>query len=265
MRGRRVGHFPMDALAPERPARQIIPMVNKRSSGERHRGSAPAAVGGGGGRTVRRRARGRPPSGSQSDVREALLESARVLFLRHGFQAVSNRQIATAAGANVAMIRYYFGGKAGLYREILGAVLAPVRQRIDAMAGGQAPVDLLAVLALGMRAWAGNPWMAGFVVREVLSGEGPMRTLFLREIAGRLVPLLESLIAGEVGRGRLRAGLDTKLTALSMVSLIVFPFLAFPVTSRLFDVRRDEAFLGRLTGHTRDLLLHGLARAGSTP
>ena len=40
------------------------------------------------------------------------------LFAEHGFAKTSIRQIAQAAGANVAAISYYFGNKAGLYRAI---------------------------------------------------------------------------------------------------------------------------------------------------
>ena len=52
--------------------------------------------------------------GEQS--RERLLHSALGLFAQHGFAKTSTRQIAEAAGANLAAIRYYFGDKAGLYR-----------------------------------------------------------------------------------------------------------------------------------------------------
>src|SRR6516164_9270007 len=69
--------------------------------------------------TRKRRSRGRPRHGSAGNVRERLLHAARDLFLRYGYRAVSSRQIGAAAGVNFAMIRYYFGGKAGLYREIL--------------------------------------------------------------------------------------------------------------------------------------------------
>lgn len=48
--------------------------------------------------------------------RERLLLTAMRLFAEHGFARTSTREIALAAGTNVASISYYFGDKAGLYR-----------------------------------------------------------------------------------------------------------------------------------------------------
>jgi AcrR family transcriptional regulator len=48
--------------------------------------------------------------------RERLLLAAIRLFAEHGFATTSTREIALAAGTNVASIAYYFGDKAGLYR-----------------------------------------------------------------------------------------------------------------------------------------------------
>jgi len=51
-----------------------------------------------------------------AEARSQLLMAALRLFSAHGFANTSVRDIAQAAGANVAAIRYYFGDKAGLYR-----------------------------------------------------------------------------------------------------------------------------------------------------
>lgn len=48
--------------------------------------------------------------------RERLLLAAMRLFAEQGFAKTSTREIALAAGTNVASISYYFGDKAGLYR-----------------------------------------------------------------------------------------------------------------------------------------------------
>ena len=51
-----------------------------------------------------------------AEARQLLLHSALKLFAEKGFAKTSTREIALAAGANVAAISYYFGDKAGLYR-----------------------------------------------------------------------------------------------------------------------------------------------------
>jgi TetR/AcrR family transcriptional regulator len=209
---------------------------------------------------AKRRTRGRPRSENSEDVRDRLLMAARDLFARYGYRAVSSRQIATAAGANVAMIRYYFGGKPGLYREMFNSLSAPVRAGIDAMTHGLVTVEIGTLLSSAVRMWAANPWLLGLIIREVLLPEGPFRGMFIKEFPERLAPLIEKIVQREIERGHIRDGLDPKLTVLSMISLGLFPFLALPVTSKVFGVRQDEEFLQRFLAHTADLLAHGLEK-----
>ena len=58
-------------------------------------------------------ARAQRSDGAQARAR--ILYAALALFAAKGFAKTSTRQIATAAGANIAAISYYFGDKAGLY------------------------------------------------------------------------------------------------------------------------------------------------------
>jgi len=53
-----------------------------------------------------------------AEARAHLLLSALKLFAEKGFAKTSTREIAHAAGANIAAISYYFGDKAGLYRAV---------------------------------------------------------------------------------------------------------------------------------------------------
>ncbi len=50
-----------------------------------------------------------------AEARARILYAALALFAAKGFAKTSTREIATAAGANIAAISYYFGDKAGLY------------------------------------------------------------------------------------------------------------------------------------------------------
>jgi AcrR family transcriptional regulator len=208
---------------------------------------------------TKRRTRGRPKTGHSDDVRQALLAAAHDLFLRYGYRAVSSRQIAAAAGANVAMIRYYFGGKPGLYREMIEGLLAPIRAGIDAMRAQQAEVNLPMIMANMARLWGQNPWIPGMMIREVLAPEGPLRAIFLKDIAGKVVPMVEQIVAGEIGRGRLRADLEPRLVVLTMLSLAGFPFLTLPVSSKLLGVTTDEEFIDRFIRHITRLFESGCA------
>ena len=58
----------------------------------------------------------RKPRSDGEQSRERLLHAAMHLFGQQGFSKTSTREIAQAAGANVAAISYYFGDKSGLYQ-----------------------------------------------------------------------------------------------------------------------------------------------------
>jgi AcrR family transcriptional regulator len=62
------------------------------------------------------------------ETRKRLLAAATRLFAERGFHHVTVRQICRAARANLASINYHFGGKEGLYREILGTAIDAMRR-----------------------------------------------------------------------------------------------------------------------------------------
>jgi len=62
-----------------------------------------------------------------AETRERLLEAARRLFAERGFEDVTVREICRAAGANLALVNYYFGDKLGLYLEVVNQAIAAVR------------------------------------------------------------------------------------------------------------------------------------------
>ena len=74
---------------------------------------------------------GRPRAEQALDARQALLDAARELFAREGFDRVSTKRLADEAGVNPAMIHYYFGDKAGLQdRLIMPGPPAEIRSNV---------------------------------------------------------------------------------------------------------------------------------------
>src|SRR5262245_11112871 len=100
------------------------------------------------------RRRGRPPQSADSKVRDALIEAGSSLLLRYWFGAVSSSRVPPAAGANPAMIHYYFGDKDGLYRAMLESAISPVIMRLVAMLGDPASADIESLVRTYMRVLA---------------------------------------------------------------------------------------------------------------
>jgi len=65
----------------------------------------------------------RLPHKEGEDSRQRLLTAGLTLFAQQGFSKTSTRELAEAAGVNVAAISYYFGDKAGLYRAVFSEPL----------------------------------------------------------------------------------------------------------------------------------------------
>ncbi len=68
------------------------------------------------------------------NTKEALLDAAERLFTENGYNAVSTRDLADAAGANLAAIKYHFGSKAKLFIEVVHRLMSKsgvVEARLD--------------------------------------------------------------------------------------------------------------------------------------
>ena len=69
----------------------------------------------------------------QEDARARLIDVAIKLFAEKGYEGTSVRDLATAAGVNVAAVSYHFGSKDALYTEALRSCLAPCGEMRERM------------------------------------------------------------------------------------------------------------------------------------
>jgi AcrR family transcriptional regulator len=72
---------------------------------------------------------------TSADTKTRILDAAELLFMEHGFEATSLRQLTSAAGVNLAAVNYHFGTKEELFQAVLTRRLDPMNQeRIDLLA-----------------------------------------------------------------------------------------------------------------------------------
>lgn len=66
------------------------------------------------------------PVKPQHETRTRILDAAEELFMQHGFEGTSMRQLTTRAGVNLAAVNYHFGSKDALIEAVF-------RRRLDPM------------------------------------------------------------------------------------------------------------------------------------
>lgn len=139
------------------------------------------------------RTRAQRSDGEQS--RKRLMRAALQLFAQQGYAKTSTREIAEAAGTNLAAISYYFGDKAGLYRAVFFDMQGKPEDGIARYAGR----DLTLRQALhGLYTVFVEPLREGDVARlcmklharEILEPSG----LWQQEIEEGILPMHEALV-----------------------------------------------------------------------
>ena len=98
-----------------------------------------------------KRRRGRP-RGGESDTRERIIAAAVEVFAESGYDGTTMRAIAARAGVDSALLHHYFGTKADLFTETIGA---PMRPDVDIPSLLEGPVELLGehVVRYVLEAW----------------------------------------------------------------------------------------------------------------
>jgi AcrR family transcriptional regulator len=74
---------------------------------------------------------GAAPRRAPAPTKDRILDAAEALFMEHGFEATSLRQITALAEVNLAAVSYHFGSKEELFESVLTRRLDPMnRERI---------------------------------------------------------------------------------------------------------------------------------------
>lgn len=194
----------------------------QRTASEGFDGAVPSVAAGplprsGGGRSRIPRADGRA-------TRERILRAARELFSTAGYQASSLRQIAAAAGIDLATLKYHFGDKQALYAQVYeeghGEFLAALGEPL--MSLGQATTSATArdiIHGIGERSATfleSHLWFARMVSFRFLEPQGD-RILVEDTLQVGLFELVDRSFDSLRSRGLLRA-VDTRAFFTMMIS-----------------------------------------------
>lgn len=204
---------------------------------------------------------GRPVDADSGQTRADILNAAERLFAAQGFTGTSIRQIAEEVGVNSAMVHYYFGKKPQLMHAVLTHVLEPLADGIASMGPGK-DASLSDVARMFIDMASSHPNLPRLVVREVLLPGGQMREVFIEQFAPRLGGALPGIIRSQQQAKIISPEADPSITALMLISLCFFPFIAKDLASQALDIQYDDEGLENLQNEITGLLERGLTTSG---
>jgi AcrR family transcriptional regulator len=136
----------------------------------------------------------------ERETRERLIDSATRLFAERGFAKVTVREICKAARANVAAVNYHFGGKTGLYQEIVQSAIRTMHgttQEIQKAGEGRPPEEQLRIFVrifLTRVIQARDGWIHRFMANE-LNDPTPALDMVIKQVIKPRMAYLGSVVA----------------------------------------------------------------------
>lgn len=199
---------------------------------------------------------GRPNENTQA--REKLIFHARELYMAMPYEKVSTRLVAEHAGVNVAMIRYYFGSKQGLFETVIRETMEPINQQMKAFIKLASHETLIGLMRAYYKTMVNAPEFPRLIAQIMNMSESDMQRRLLEKIFSEVTkPAQEMMFERLSEDGVLREGIDPKLCRVTFMSMMVFPFIAPRAMLALHGVELNETFLDQLLEHNINVLKNG--------
>ncbi len=200
---------------------------------------------------------GRPRNRTQA--REKLIFHARELFMVMSYDKVSTRLVAEKAGVNVAMIRYYFGSKEGLFETVIRENMKPIVQHMTQLVNDGGQETLRGVMSLYYQTMLKTPQFPKLIIRMMSMPESNvMRTIAEKVFEDAMKPARDFLFERLSKEGVFRSELDPELCKMTFFNLMIFPFIAPHSILSSHDVELNEVFLNQLLEHNIKVLSQGM-------
>ena len=177
------------------------------------------------------------PTRAADQTRMALIGAALDLFGQRGFDATSTRDIAAAAGVNIAGIAYHFGGKDGLrtacathVAETMGALFAPhLAVPVDAATAAERLERMMRNFLAFMLARPEAGGIARFVMREQMERTPAFDILY----DGVFLPVhSHACRLWGAATGRKAETPATRLAVFAQIGQMLYFRLAWPIVGR---------------------------------
>jgi len=187
--------------------------------------------------------------------KEAILTAASRLFSLQGYAAVSMRVLANEVGTTPAALYHHYPDKEALYYAVLQYVFTDKAAAIgDLLAGNDAPdIRLERLLLWFAELFSGDEIFSKLLHRELIDGDKERIKFLTEEVIEAPFREIEKLML------QLAPELDARLSAISVIALILGHFELMPIMNNLTGSKKGDDDLPAFALHVKSLVLCGLS------
>jgi AcrR family transcriptional regulator len=175
------------------------------------------------------------------NAEQRILEAARRVFTRKGFDGARMQEIADEAGINKALVHYYYRSKDKLFAEIFREAFATMLPAMAHVFMGQGNIGQKIELFVEnyMAVMLKNPFIPLFVLSEIHRNPDTFFNEFIPPELKLRVNGILTLFEQGIEKGEI-ANIHPRHLMINIMALCVFPLVARPMFQRMMDIPDAE-------------------------
>jgi len=200
---------------------------------------------------------------NEESPKAEILQAAMEEFTQFGKKGARMQAIADRAGVNKALLHYYFSSKENLHKEVLRRIFQSAFSRIsESLTSSDDPDKQLREL---ISAYFGFiravPELPRLMLHEITINPEAIEKFFAPLLtAERNYPeAILKMIRRGIEKKQFRK-VDPQQFMITLLSTIIFYFIAKPVLTNVLSIEDEEEFLDQRKQHIQDVLLTYLER-----
>jgi len=174
---------------------------------------------------------------SDMDTKERILQAAQQEFVLNGFNGARMRAIANTAQVNKGLLHYHFGCKENLFEKVFVYVFRKSMQAFEEIIqlDGSLIESIERYVCLHIDKLLENPFIPIYILQETNRDPKKLVKLMGHEMGNSIMHKFEERIKKEVEAGTIKP-IDSRQFVVSLMSMVVFPFLEQPLLETLFEM-----------------------------
>lgn len=176
-----------------------------------------------------------------SPTETRIMEAARSVFIRNGFDGTTMQQIADEAGMNKSLLHYYFRNKEKLFESVFAFAFRQFVPQIQDILYAQTTVfdKIERIVSEYMDLLLKNEILPAFILHEI--NRNPDRLYAIMQETGLDPGMFIGSLQAEMEQNHLRP-MDPRHLIVNMLALCIFPIAARPLVQRILFSNDTESY-----------------------